>query len=334
MKQYLEALQTVLNEGQWQNNRTGIKCLSTVGITQRYDLAKGFPAMTTKKLAWKAVKGELLGFLRGTESAKEFRDLGCKIWDQNANENKEWLNNPFRKGEDDLGSIYGSQWRNWKAYKTVDYSTQTIQMATRLAEEGWVFKGQLTDPRYNLYQKNIDQIEYVIKEILFNPTNRRILFHGWNWAELDQMALPPCHLLYQFIPYVESKELNMTLTIRSNDMLLGNPFNIASAALLLSLVARLTGYTPRHLVVTSNDAHIYENHMDAVKEQLTREPRQLPKLVMGENVLTHEVLTQNLGFKDRCLTQAIMSLLNGLNPDDFTLVDYDPMPAISAPMAV
>lgn len=216
MKQYQDALKTILEEGTWQSNRTGIKCKSTIGVTQRYDLQDGFPAVTTKRLAWKAVKGELMGFLRGVESAKDFRDLDCKIWDQNANENQAWLDNPFRKGEDDLGVVYGSQWRRWPAYKelTIDQVSNNA-LIEMLYRDGWKTVSPIQSTKDNaIVFKTVDQIEYVINEILHNPTNRRILFHGWNWAALDQMALPPCHLLYQFIPYVETKELNLTLTIR------------------------------------------------------------------------------------------------------------------------
>lgn len=220
MKQYLNALRQIKEDGSWEENRTGIRTLATVGVHQRYDLADGFPATTTKKLAWQAVKGELAGFLKGAESAADFRALKCKIWDQNANENKDWLNNPFRKGEDDLGRVYGAQWRGWKATKILSYNDWlNAGITDKMEAEGWELshRGEPDDdglPGSYIYTKTVDQIEHCVNEILHNPGNRRILFHGWNWAELDQMALPPCHLLYQFHPSASKKELSMSLTIR------------------------------------------------------------------------------------------------------------------------
>lgn len=249
MKQYLNLLERVLEEGKWQQNRTGIPTKRIEGAMLEFNLKDGFPAVTTKKLAWKNVVGELIGFIRGYTSAEMFRGLGCKIWDQNANENETWLKNNNRVGKDDLGRIYGAQWRNW----TVPYSTQTI-----------------------------DQLSNAIHDIMFNPTSRRIIVTAWNPGELDLMALPPCHMTYQFLVDVESNEVSLCMYQRSCDMFLGIPFNIASYALLLEMVAAATGRNVGKLVMFLADVHIYQNHIEQVLEQIKREPFQLPRLIIKD----------------------------------------------------
>ena len=234
---------------------------SVPGAALRFDLRDGFPAVTTRKLAFKAAMGELVGFLRGYKSASEFRNLGCKVWDQNANENAGWLANPYREGIDDIGEVYGVQWRGWPAYKVLDESkVAQVQDATargfqRIAD---FVSG---DRRKVLLYKQIDQLRQCLDTIVNNPTDRRIIFHAWNCAQLDQMALPPCHLLYQFLPNTVQKEISLCLYVRSNDMGLGAPFNLAEGAALLHLVGRLTGYTPRWFSYFIGDAHIYENQL-------------------------------------------------------------------------
>lgn len=281
MKQYHNLLNKVLQEGTLKQNRTGTSAISILGEMLSFDMNDGFPAITTKKLAFNSVKGELLGFLRGYTNASDFRKLGCNVWNQNANENEVWLNNKHRKSEDDLGVIYGSQWTNYNG-------------------------------------EGVNQLKNVIEEIIKNPTSRRLRVTAWNPLKLDQMALPPCHTDFQFYVDVEANELSMTMNQRSCDLFLGIPFNIASYALLLHIVAKATHYTPRHLKMFLGDVHIYENHIEQVKLQLSRSEFNLPMLSLKEievGVDPYEWVV-------------------GLQPEDIMLVDYQSHPSISAPMAV
>lgn len=298
MKQYHDLLQKILDEGILQPNRTGIGAYSIVGEMLSFDMNDGFPAITTKKLAFNQVKGELIGFLRGYTNAADFRKLGCTIWDQNANENETWLNNPVRQGEDDLGVIYGSQWRDWKQY-TYD--------------DGITIRGDGEDA---YVKKSIDQLANAVRDVVLNPTSRRIKVEAWNPAEIGNMALPPCHTGFQLYVNTRDNELSMTMNQRSCDMFLGIPFNIASYALLLHILARATGYKPRHLKMFLTDCHIYENHVEQVKEQLSRSEYQLPTLLIKK----FEGLP--------------MEFIEGLIPEDIALVGYQSHPPIKAPMAV
>ena len=243
MKQLLDLYQTILDTGVQQPNRTGIDTLMIPGAMLRFDLREGFPAVTTKALAFKAVKGELIGFLRGYQNAEQFRKLGCNIWNQNANENTQWLANPNRKGIDDLGRIYGAQWVDWKCEPQID---------------------EMTGFRYT---PAINQVQEVIKKLHTNPTDRRMIINAWRPDEFDQMALPPCHVLYQFLADSKSKVLHLCMYQRSCDMFLGVPFNIASASLFLTIMANHSGYTAGTFTHFLADAHIYTNHIDQVKEQ-------------------------------------------------------------------
>lgn len=289
MINYQLLLHRILKEGVRQSNRTGIDTLFIPGAMLEFDMANGFPAVTTKELAFNAVKGELVGFIRGYDNAKDFRDLGCKIWDDNANKNKAWINSAHRKGEDDLGRIYGVQWRRWN----------------------------------NEFGEPVDQLASAVDTILHDPTNRRIIINAWRPDELWRMALPPCHILYQFICDVEHNLLHLCMYQRSCDMFLGVPFNIASSALLLHIVAKLTGYTPGKFTHFLADAHIYVNHVDQVKEQLSRVPLTLPEIDV--NLIPFQ---KNLTFS---LMQKAISCIS---PNDIRLEDYNFWPAIKAPMAV
>lgn len=253
MKQYLNLLERVLEEGKWQSNRTGIPTKRLAGGMLEFDMKDGFPAVTTKKLAFNAVKGELLGFIRGFDTAEQFRSLGCKVWDQNANENQVWLNSPYRLGADHLGRIYGVQWRAW------------------------------TPPGEFGSDNEIDQLANAIHDIVNNPTSRRILVTAWNPGELDQMALPPCHMTYQLLVDVDSNEISLCMYQRSCDMFLGIPFNIASYALLLELIAAATGKRAGKLIMFLADIHIYQNHVEQVIEQLNRRTLPLCQLSIHED---------------------------------------------------
>jgi thymidylate synthase len=324
MQQYQELIQTVLDTGSWQDNRTGIRTLSVPGAMMRFDLLKdGFPAVTTKRLAFKSVVGELCAFLRASRSAADFRALGCKVWDQNANENKQWLENPYRLGEDDLGPVYGVQWRQWPGFKLIELD-QPAQIADA-QKNGFRLISQFDDagvPKVLLH-KSIDQLRECLDTIVNNPGSRRILFHGWNPAVLDAVALPACHLLYQFIPNPTTRELSMCLYVRSNDLGLGTPFNLAEGAALMHLVGRLTGYTPRWFSYFIGDAHIYENHMDMVKEQLTRTPFAAPRLRISDRVPD---FAETGKYEPEWLEK--------IEPSDFSLEGYQHHAPITAPMAV
>lgn len=323
MQQYQQLIETVLAQGTWQDNRTGIRTLSVPGAMMRFDLAQGFPAVTTKRLAFKSVVGELCAFLRASRSAADFRALGCKVWDQNANENAQWLANPYREGVDDLGPVYGVQWRQWPGYKLLD-AADTAQREDA-HRNGFTEVAPLVENGVEkiLVYKAIDQLRECLDTIVDNPGSRRILFHGWNPAVLDQVALPACHLLYQFIPNATTKEISLCLYVRSNDIGLGTPFNIAEGAALLHLVGRLTGYTPRWFTYFIGDAHIYENHMAMVQEQLKREPYEAPRLVISDRVPS---FAETGKYEPEWLEK--------IEPSDFSLEGYLHHPPLTAPMAV
>lgn len=287
MKQYLDLLQKVLDEGHWQANRTGIPTKRIDGAMLQFDLSKGFPAVTTKKLAFKAVIAELVGFIRGYTSAEQFRELGCKVWDQNANENAGWLANPARCGHDDLGRVYGAQWRNWIG----PYTT-----------------------------KHIDQLTNAIHEVVTNPTSRRIIVTAWNPGELDIMALPPCHMMFQLLVDLENNKLSMCMYQRSCDLFLGIPFNIASYASLLHIIAAATNRDVGTLTMFLADVHIYRNHIDQVNEQLSREPLPLPEFHIDRS------------FFERSFNSVDRVIM--CEPSDFSLTNYVSHLPIKAEMAV
>ena len=236
MKQYLDLLDHVLQNGTVKEDRTGTGTKSVFGYQMRFNLEDGFPLLTTKKLHTKSIIHELLWFLKGETNIKYLQDNGVRIWNEWADENG------------DLGPVYGSQWRSW----------------------------------INAKGETIDQISQVIDSIKNNPDSRRHIVNAWNVGEIDNMALPPCHILFQF--YVANGKLSCQLYQRSADIFLGVPFNIASYAMLLSMVAQVTGLKPGEFVHTLGDAHIYLNHIEQVKEQLSRTPYSLPQLEINKEV--------------------------------------------------
>jgi thymidylate synthase len=270
---YLKQLKFVLDNGSRRENRTGVDTIGVFGLQSRYDLAKGFPALTTKKLFFKSVKAELSWFLEGSNDYKRLNELGSKIWDANA-EADYWK--PKAKFEGDVGRVYGVQWRSWNGTNG----------------------------------KVIDQLANAIEKIKTDPGNRRIIVSAWNPGELDQMALPPCHIMFQF--YVQGNELSLQMYQRSADMFLGVPFNIASYSLLLEMVAQVTGLKSKEFIHVLGDAHIYENHIDQVKEQLERDSYEPPKLWLNPEI------------KD----------IDSFTMKDIKLKDYKYHPPIKAPMAV
>lgn len=264
MKQYLDLCERVLREGVEKHDRTGTGTKSIFGHQMRFNMADGFPLLTTKKLHLKSIIYELLWFLQGSTNVKYLQNHGVRIWNEWADENGE------------LGPVYGKQWRSWQDYRG----------------------------------GSIDQISRVVEQIKTNPDSRRLLVSAWNVAQVDEMALPPCHIMFQF--YVANGKLSLQLYQRSADIFLGVPFNIASYALLLKMVAQVTGLEEGDFIHTIGDAHIYLNHLEQVKLQLTREPRKLPKMQLNPDV------------KD----------LFSFQYEDFVLTDYNPHPHIAGVVAV
>ena len=253
MKQYLDALRHILENGADRKDRTGIGTRAVFGMQMRYNMDKGFPAVTTKKLAWNSVVSELLWFIEGSNDERRLSEILHST--RNSSKKTIWTANAFSdywkpkaRFEGDLGRIYGVQWRKWRA------------------PDG----------------KEIDQLANAIRMIKENPTSRRIIVTAWNPGELEQMALPPCHAFFQF--FVVNNKLSLQMYQRSCDIFLGVPFNIASYSLLLNIVAQVTGLKPGDFVHTLGDAHIYHNHFAQVKEQLTRAPLPLPKLWLNSEI--------------------------------------------------
>ena len=264
MKQYLDLLQHVLDNGTDKSDRTGTGTRSVFGYQMRFNLADGFPVLTTKKLHLKSIIHELLWFLAGDTNIRYLKENGVRIWDEWADENG------------DLGRVYGAQWRSWRGANG----------------------------------ETVDQIANVVRQIRQTPDSRRLIVSAWNPAEVDDMALPPCHALFQF--YVANGRLSCQLYQRSADIFLGVPFNIASYALLTMMMAQVCGLQAGEFVHTLGDAHLYQNHLEQARLQLTREPRALPKMHINPNV------RDIFAFKF----------------DDFTLSDYDPHPHIKAEVSV
>ena len=264
MQQYLDLMDRILTTGAVKTDRTGTGTRSIFGHQMRFDLAEGFPLVTTKKVHVRSVVVELLWFLQGSTNVRWLQERGVSIWD-------EWAD-----AEGELGPVYGHQWRSWPA----------------------------PDGRH------IDQIAAVVKSLRTNPDSRRHIVSAWNVAEVSEMALPPCHTMFQF--YVADGRLSCQLYQRSADVFLGVPFNIASYALLTHMLARECGLEPGVFVWTGGDVHLYSNHLDQARLQLSRNPRPLPRLILkdrGQGLFDHE-------------------------PDDFAFEAYDPHPHISAPVAV
>ena len=261
MKQYLDLLQDILDNGVDKGDRTGTGTRSVFGRQMRFDLSKGFPLMTTKKVYLKGIIYELLWFLKGDTNVRYLQEHNVHIWDEWADENG------------NLGPVYGSQWRNWNG-------------------------------------EGIDQIKNLIETLKKNPNDRRMIVTAWNPSEVPNMALPPCHMMFQL--YVANNKLSCMLYQRSCDMFLGVPFNIASYALLTMMIAHVCGFELGEFVHTLGDTHIYNNHFEQVKLQLSREPRPLPKMLIKRKV----------------------DSIDEFQYEDFELVDYDPWPAIKAEVSV
>lgn len=303
MIQYINLLKDVMQNGVDVDNRTGVKTRSVFGRQIRFDISNSFPILTTKKVPFRWVAEELFWFLSGSTNEQHLRDKGVDIW-------KEWATkeacNKFLRAEGELGPVYGHQWRRFGA----DYIGNAYE------KPEWEFNSYGKEWEPTEYAKNgFDQIWNLIKQIQNNPDSRRLIVSGWNPGEADMVALPPCHTLFQFRVYGD--RLSCQLYSRSQDTFLGTPFNITSYALLTYLIAKVCNLKPYEYIHTIGDAHIYHNHFDAVKEQLQREPRQLPTLKIN----------------DKLSNTGIHGLLSA-KYEDLILENYDPCAKISAPVAV
>ena len=310
MQVYLDLLKDILETGEESDDRTGVGTIRTFGRQIRFDLRKGFPAVTTKKLAFTACKAELLWFVSGSGDEGRLREIlyGSRdartdhgvskktIWSDNANA-EYWKAKSEFPG--DLGRVYGVQWRHW-AGKVIKAEPEFTH----------VHDSRLVGA-VNIERAEIDQLDNLIKGLMNDPNGRRHILTAWNPGELDQMALPPCHVMSQF--YVnKNKELSCHMYQRSVDVFLGLPFNIASYALLTCLIAQVCGYKPGELIISTGDTHIYKNHVEQVKEQLSRTPMELPTLFTFPPIMD----------------------INKFTMDDIHLMDYKSHDTIKAEMAV
>ncbi|XP_065070460.1 thymidylate synthase-like [Rhopilema esculentum] len=282
--QYLNLIKHVLSHGKKKNDRTGTGTISVFGTQMRFSLRENFPLLTTKRVFWRGVAEELLWFIKGSTNAKELSEKGVHIWD--ANGSKEFLEGRGlgHREEGDLGPVYGFQWRH--------------------------FGAEYSDMHANYKNKGIDQLAEVIKLIKNNPDDRRIIMSAWNPVDLPKMALPPCHSFVQF--YVCDGELSCQMYQRSGDIGLGVPFNIASYSLLTCMIAHVCNLKPGDFVHTIGDAHVYANHVDALKIQIEREPRPFPTLKFKRNITD----------------------IDDFKFEDFELEGYKPHPKIKMEMAV
>ncbi len=277
---YLELLKKLVTDGKVRQDRTGVGTRSLFGHQLRFDLREGFPLLTTKKVHLKSILHELLWFVRGETHVKSLQDLGVSIWDEWATAEQ---TAKFGRSAGDLGPVYGHQWRNFGA---------TVQGDGGYANDG------------------VDQLQRVMTELRERPMSRRLVVSGWNPKEADQVALPPCHTMFQF--YVADGELSCHLYQRSADFFLGVPFNIASYALLTMMVAQVSGLRLGDFVQSFGDVHVYLNHLEQAAEQLSRSPRRLPTMKLNPE----------------------RKSLFDFRFEDFTLEGYEPLPAIKAPVAI
>jgi len=284
MKQYIDLGKEILATGVRKPNRTGIDTIGIHGAMMKFNLANGFPIVTAKQTFWRSSVAEMLAFLRGYTNAKDFEALGTKVWNRNANENKAWLANTYRKGEGDLGPVYGSVARNWTWYD-----------------------------KYGV-RRDYDQLLKVVSDLTVGIDDRREIVTHWNPSVFDRIALPSCHLLYQF--GIQGDTLNLSMYQRSCDYGLGIPFNIVGYAWLLSVIAQITGYKAGVFTHFLHDVHIYVNHIDGVREMFDRDTHTLPAFKINPDI------------------QTLKDLETWVTLDDFEMVGYTYNPKIKLDMAV
>ena len=312
MQQFHDMLKDIRALGIRRPNRTGVDSYFVPGYMLQFDMIDGFPAITTKKLAFKSMVGELFGIFRGYEWAHQFRDIGCKVWDANANKTAAWLQSPYRLRDDHLGRIYGSQWTDWRDWREAHSAAE----AQSFIDRGYELIAEDAARNTWVVRRGINQLEEALKLILTDPNNRRIIVNGWRPDEHDQGALPACHVAYQFM--VANGELHMTLWQRSFDTFLA--YNVSEGALFLEVMARLAGLKARTFTHFISDSHIYVSHFDAVDELLSREHYPQPKLVISDRI---EPVT----------VDEIKGVFARIEPEDVWLENYQHHPAIKAEMA-
>jgi len=317
-KQYIDLLSKVMSKGEMKNNRTGVPTKSIFGAQMRFSLKEHFPLFTTKKMFWKGIVEELLWMIRGETNSKLLEEKGVNIWKGNTSReflDKRGLNYP----EGEIGPLYGFQWRNYGGtYECIDWIKATEEQVSKGANEYLCFNpirdaGKAIEKQMHKSLTGVDQLKNVIEKIKTDPNDRRLIIDVWNVKQNDKAVLCPCTAFLQF--YVNNGKLSLQTFCRSSDFFLGCPHNASQYALLCILIARITDLEPHELVWTGGDVHIYQNHFDAVNEQLNREPFDFPKLKINKDIKTLEDI-ENMKF------------------EDFELVDYKCYPAIKAPMAI
>ena len=350
MKAYLDLVNRVLSEGVPRPNRTGERTLGVFGGEFVHDMRSGFPLLTTKRVNIAAVISELLGFIAGVDSAADFRRFGTKIWDGNANAPgrpdapNSWLTNPNRRGPDDLGRIYGVQWRHWRDTITIPdvlSGDALIDTIANLQAQGYDVESYAVAPgglkHVVVAYREIDQLQQLVDGLRSDPYGRRHIVNAWNVSDLDKMALPPCHTMFQC--YVEppaeptdQPTLHLQMYQRSADLFLGVPFNIASYALLLKMLAHVTHYRTGTLRITFGDLHIYESHIPEMLMQIRREPSTLPTM----RLVVYDPSRDNLPSDDgmRVANHLELLSLDEFTAENFKLLNYTPQAALQGKMAV
>lgn len=315
MEQFHDMLRTILATGVRRPNRTGEDTLFVPGFAMKFDMADGFPAITTKQLFFKMAVGEFVGFSRGFTSAAQFREIGCKVWDANANETESWLKNPKRLGNDDLGRIYGSQWTDWRDWREANTEAEMQEMLTN----GYEVRAHDAGRNVWVMRRGMNQMEIALKTIMTDPNSRRIMITGWRPDESDLQCIPVCHCDYQILCDTTTMKMHLCMFQRSFDTGLG--FNVALAAIFLHVFAKLAGYEPGTMSHFVGDAHIYMSHIPQLEEMITREHFEQPELVLGDSIPTLTSVDQIPGVFQRIM------------PEDFSLKGYQHHPKLVMKMA-
>lgn len=314
MEQMHQLFRHIMAHGKLQKNRTADTCIFVPGYAMYFDMKDGFPLITSKKVPWAAARGEYVGMVKGFDNAQQFADIGCKVWFQNANETPSWLASPYRKGENDLGRGYGPQWtdyRDWKMAKTDAEADFFIQQGYELVSADPV-RGT------RVFLRSINQLEEMLKTLMTNPYDRRMLLTGWNPAELVETTVPPCHCIYSLACDVEANELHLQLYQRSFDTFLA--YNLTIGALFLEVMAKLAGMRARTFSHFIGNAHIYSSHLGQVQTQLERDHFAMPTLELGPSIQTLKDVSEVKG--------AFMRI----NHEDIVIKGYESHGVLKAPM--
>lgn len=304
MTNYLDLLeQTLMTGDDVYNQRTGELCKVVTGVQLKYDLSQGLPVLTNRKIPVRGVVGELISFFRGYTSATDFRSVGCNFWNGNANETKSWVESPMRKGEDDLGEIYGANWTSLKLMRTMS-NLGSDALDYLVDKKGWA-----VSDKGGFIWKNVNQLLEVLRKILTDPSDRGIMITGINELATDFQSLRPCHLTYKFVPIPSKKVMHVVMDMRSTDLYLGLPANILSTSILLSIYCRLTGYTPGTVTVQMANAHIYESHLEATKVVLGLPQMKSPTLYLSDSIVQTDVVSGDT--------------FSSITPEDIQILNYE-----------